>query len=358
MNELVDLQSPFDIKSCNHHPVIIAGPCSAESYEQVMQTAEGVVNAGANIFRAGAWKPRTMPGAFEGRGEEALPWIAEVHQSFGIPVCTEIANASHLEAALDFGINLFWIGARTSANPFAVQDIADYIAKLPESVRKDISIMVKNPVNPDVDLWIGALMRIYASGVHKLAGVHRGFSSYGPSIYRNRPEWRIPIEMHRRYPKLPMICDPSHIGGKKDLILPISRQAIDLNFDGLIIETHCNPDVALSDAAQQITPSQLADITKQLYVCRADADTAPIDALRNEIDAIDDEITTLLARRMKVSEEIGKYKKQNRMAVIQPKRYNDLMQRRAEEAAKIGLSPDFMRDIFATIHQESVKRQL
>ncbi len=233
-------------------PLIIAGPCSAETEEQVMTTAEQIAKQGIKIFRAGVWKPRTKPGGFEGVGKIALPWLKRVKQEYGLYIAVEVANASHVYEAIKAGVDMLWIGARTTANPFSVQEVADALSGT------DIPVLIKNPVNPDLDLWIGAIERVYNAGIHKLGAIHRGFSTYDKKIYRNMPQWHIPIELRRQLPDLPILCDPSHIGGKRELIAPLSQQAMDLNFDGLIIESHCNPDKAWSDASQQITPDVLA----------------------------------------------------------------------------------------------------
>lgn len=356
-----------DIEFGDNQLLVMAGPCSAESREQVLQTARALASIGIRIFRAGVWKPRTKPGGFEGVGAPALQWLAEAKALTGMLMATEVANAQHASQAIDSGIDIIWIGARTSANPFAVQEIADMLATLPPERREQLTVLVKNPVNPDLELWIGALERIYGAGVRRLGAIHRGFSSYGKHIYRNPPKWAIPIELHRRLPNLPIICDPSHIGGKRELIGPLSQQALEMKFSGLIIESHCHPELALSDAAQQVTPSELAEILDSLIVPRGSAEfdgemgrpaTENLELLRAKIDRIDDELLELLAKRMAVAREIGRYKQQKRMSVLQPGRYNDLMERRLELAAPLELSNDFVRSILALIHEESVRQQL
>ena len=339
-------------------PIIIAGPCSAESEEQTLVTARGLSAAGIKLFRAGVWKPRTKPGGFEGIGTPALEWLSKVKRETGMLVLTEVATERHLHEALHAGVDGIWIGARTSANPFAVQELADVLAALPESRRNSLTVLVKNPVNPDLELWIGALERIYGAGIRRLGAIHRGFSSYGKHIYRNPPKWRIPIELHRRLPQLPIICDPSHIGGKRELIAPLSQQALDMNFNGLIIETHCNPDVALSDKDQQITPDVLKYIKETLVVHADTVTTESLGLLRQQIDRIDNDLIELLAKRMTVARDIGAYKKEHGMPVVQPGRYNDLMQRRVADAESLDLSPEFVRGILAAIHEESVRQQL
>lgn len=338
--------------------IVMAGPCSAESEEQVLATARGLAEHGIRIFRAGVWKPRTKPGGFEGIGSPALQWLARAKAETGMLTATEVANRSHTTEAVDSGIDIIWIGARTSANPFAVQEIADVLSTLPQERLDSLTVLVKNPVNPDLELWIGALERIYNSGIRRLGAIHRGFSSYGPHLYRNPPQWRIPIELKRRHPDLPLFCDPSHIGGKRELIAPLCQQALDMNFDGLIIESHCNPDCALSDKNQQITPDVLDYILRMLVRREGNSTAETLSTLRDRIDRIDDELVEILARRMNICREIGQYKKENGMPVVQAGRYNDLMQRRAEAAESLGMSSEFMRSVLAAIHEESVRQQL
>lgn len=334
-------------------PVIIAGPCSAESRRQVLDTAEQLHAMGIRIFRAGVWKPRTKPGGFEGIGEEALKWLAEVKQRYGMYVATEVATPAHVRAALDAGIDLLWIGARTSANPFAVQELADCLAEYP-----DTPILVKNPVNPDLELWIGAIQRLYNAGLRRLGAIHRGFSVYGQHLYRNMPQWHIPMELRRRMPQLPIFCDPSHIGGRRDLIAPLAQQALDMGFDGLIVESHCEPDCALSDRDQQVTPDELDGIVSGLSLRdKADA-TEQLTLLRQQIDEIDGQLIELLSKRMTVAREIGRFKKQNRMSVYQAGRYRQLLQSRLEVSDRLGLDPSFMSAVLQLIHEESVRQQL
>lgn len=341
-------------------PLVIAGPCSAESEEQVMETAMALAAQGIKVFRAGVWKPRTKPGSFEGAGEQALPWLMRVKESTGMKVATEVASARHVREALEAGIDAVWLGARTVANPFAVQEIADALRaereRQPE--KADIAVMVKNPVNPDLELWIGAIERIYLAGIRRIGAIHRGFSSYGKHEYRNPPHWAIPIELHRRLPELPVLCDPSHIGGSADLVAPLAQQALDMNFNGLIIESHCCPGCALSDSAQQVTPARLSDILAELRLPAQSAGEESLEGLRAEIDRIDDELIDLLGRRMAVAREIGRYKARHNMPVVQPARYNDLMERRTASAAVLDMSPDFVRHILAAIHEESVRQQI
>ncbi len=353
MNDILPL---FPDGIMERKPLVMAGPCSAESEQQVLDTARALSRAGVRIFRAGVWKPRTKPGGFEGIGTPALEWLAKAKEA--MLTATEVANERHTREAIESGIDVLWLGARTSANPFAVQEIADYLASLPKQKRDSIAVLVKNPVNPDLELWIGAIERIYNAGVRRLGAIHRGFSSYGKHIYRNPPKWRIPIEFKRRMPQIPLICDPSHIGGCRELIAPLSQQAMDMNFDGLIIETHCNPDAALSDKAQQITPDVLAYMLETIVIPTQTNTTESLGLLRQQIDRIDDELIELLAKRMRVARDIGRFKKEHRMSVVQPGRYNDLMQRRVDTGVKLELDAEFVKAILGTIHEESVRQQV
>ncbi|MCD8386178.1 MAG: bifunctional 3-deoxy-7-phosphoheptulonate synthase/chorismate mutase type II [Bacteroidales bacterium] len=335
-------------------PIIIAGPCSAETEEQVLGTARELANNGIKIFRAGIWKPRTKPGGFEGIGVEGLPWLKRVKEETGMRTATEVANRAHVEAALDADVDLLWIGARTSANPFAMQEVADAI----KESGKDVPVLVKNPVNPDLELWIGALQRIYNAGVRKLGAIHRGFSAYGKHMYRNMPEWRIPIELRRRLPNLPIICDPSHIGGKRELVAPLSQQALDMGFDGLIIESHCDPDCAWSDKSQQVTPEILNFILNTLVLRQENTTTENLTLLRQEIDRLDNDLVEILAKRMQVSRDIGQYKKEHRMPILQAQRYDDIINSRVKQAQEMEMSGEFMRSVFSAIHEESVRQQI
>lgn len=337
-------------------PLIIAGPCSAETREQVLETARTLSSNGIKIFRAGIWKPRTKPGGFEGVGSEGLEWLCEVKKELGMLTSTEVANRSHTEEAIAAGIDIIWIGARTSANPFAMQEIADTIAQSGKA--ESMTVLVKNPVNPDLELWIGALQRIYNSGVKRLGAIHRGFSTYGKHIYRNVPQWHIPIELRLRYPNLPIICDPSHIGGKRELIAPLSQQAFDMGFNGLIIESHCNPDCAWSDAAQQVTPEILNLILNTLVTRDIKQTTENLTLLRQQIDRIDNELLEILSKRMGISREIGQYKKEHRMPVVQAGRYNDIIRSRVKSGEEMGMSTGFMKTILLAIHDESVRQQI
>lgn len=333
-------------------PMVIAGPCSAETEEQVMKTAKQLAANGIKILRAGIWKPRTKPGGFEGVGSEGLAWLKKVKQETGMYISTEVATQKHVYEALKFGVDMLWVGARTTANPFAVQEIAEALQGV------DIPVLVKNPVNPDLELWIGALERLSNVGLTKLGAIHRGFSSYDKKIYRNLPQWHIPIELKRRFPDLPILCDPSHIGGKRDLIQPLSQQAMDLNYEGLIIETHCDPDNAWSDASQQVTPDRLKEILDSLIIRDRKQSTEDLSDLRHQIDELDDQLLELLAKRMRVSCEIGMFKKEHNMTVVQTNRYDEILNKRIAQATAMDINPDFMRIILEAIHEESVRQQV
>lgn len=335
-------------------PLLIAGPCSAETEEQVMTTAKQLFDKGIKIYRAGVWKPRTKPGGFEGVGEGALPWLQRAQRELGMYISTEVATAKHAEAALKAGVDLLWIGARTTANPFAVQEIADALKGV------QIPVLVKNPVNPDLELWIGALERLSNAGITKLGAIHRGFSSYEKKVYRNAPQWHIPIELRRRIKDLPILCDPSHIGGKRELIAPLSQQAMDLDFNGLIIESHCNPDCAWSDAAQQVTPDVLDYILSLLIVRdgKGNQTTENLTILRKEIDLCDNELIDILSKRMRIAREIGTYKKEHNMTVLQSDRYSEILDKRAGQGEACDMSADFIKEVFEAIHEESVRQQV
>lgn len=350
---MTDLQPLFPDLHLSR-PIIIAGPCSIESEDQVRKTAKELANNGIKIFRGGIWKPRTSPGGFEGIGEIGLPWLRKVKEETGMLISTEVANKAHVELAIDAGVDMVWIGARTSANPFAVQEVADAL----KECGKDIAVLVKNPVNPDLELWIGAMKRIYNAGIRRLGAIHRGFSTYGKHLYRNLPQWHIPIELQRRFPNLPIFCDPSHITGKRELIASVSQQALDMGFDGLIIESHCDPDSAWSDKNQQISPDVLNVILNNLVLRDETSTTENLASLRQQIDQINDELLELLAKRMRVTCEIGQYKKEHKMPVIQQNRYNDLMERLVKNGEELGMSEDFIRTVLAAIHEESVRQQI
>ena len=346
--ELEKLQLPSD----NERPCVIAGPCSAETEEQVMTTARQLAAKGCHIFRAGVWKPRTKPGGFEGNGETALPWMARVKKETGMLIATEVATPEHVELAIKYGIDILWVGARTSANPFAMQALADSLKGA------DVPVLVKNPVNPDLELWIGAMERINQAGIKRLGAIHRGFSSYDKKIYRNLPMWQIPIELHRRIPSLPIFCDPSHIGGSRELVAPLCQQAMDLGFDGLIVESHCAPDCAWSDAKQQVTPDVLDYILSLLVVRDKAVTTEGIVQLRKQIDELDNQLMELLAKRMRVCREIGQYKKEHNMTVLQTTRYNEILDKRGAQGSLCGMDADFVKRVFEEIHEESVRQQI
>ena len=340
------------LPSNSERPVVIAGPCSAETEEQVMTTATELASKGCRIFRAGVWKPRTKPGGFEGNGETALPWMKQVKEETGMLVATEVATPEHVELALKYGVDVLWVGARTTANPFAMQALADSLKGV------DVPVLVKNPVNPDLELWIGAMERINQAGVKLMSAIHRGFTSYDKKIYRNLPMWQIPIELHRRIPELPIFCDPSHIGGRRELVAPLCQQAMDLGFEGLIVESHCDPDKAWSDAKQQVTPDVLDYILSLLVVRDETVTTEGITQLRHQIDELDNQLMELLAKRMRVCREIGQYKKEHNMTVLQAARYNEILEKRGAQGALCGMDADFVAKVFEGIHQESVRQQI
>lgn len=343
---------PLNLPCDNERPWVIAGPCSAETEEQVMTTARNLAAKGCHMFRAGVWKPRTKPGGFEGNGEKALPWMKRVKEETGMLISTEVATPEHVELAMKYDMDILWVGARTSANPFAMQALADAMRGL------EIPVLVKNPVNPDIELWLGALERINQAGIKQLGVIHRGFSSYDKKIYRNLPMWQIPIELHRRVPELPIICDPSHIGGRRDLIAPLCQQAMDLGFDGLIVESHCNPDEAWSDAKQQVTPDILDYVLSLLIVRSESSTTEGIRMLRAQIDEIDNTLMDLLAKRFRVCREIGTFKKEHNMTVLQTGRYNEILEKRGAQASLCGMDAEFAAQVFELIHEESVRQQL
>ena len=343
---------PLALPQDNERLTVIAGPCSAETEEQVITTARQLAGRGCHIFRAGVWKPRTKPGGFEGNGVAALPWLQRVKEETHMMVATEVATPEHVELALKYGVDVFWIGARTSANPFAMQAIADSMKGI------DVPVLVKNPVNPDLELWIGAMERLNQAGVKRIAAIHRGFSSYDKKIYRNLPMWQIPIELRRRVPDLPLFCDPSHIGGKRELVAPLCQQAMDLGMNGLIVECHCDPDKAWSDAKQQVTPDILAYILSLLVLRDEKVTTEGISLMRKQIDELDNQLMELLAKRMKVCREIGEYKKEHNMTVLQTSRYNEILNKRGAQGSLWGMAPDFIKTVFEAVHEESVRQQM
>ena len=338
-----------------NHPLVIAGPCSAETEEQVIKIAHELKNSDVSIFRAGIWKPRTRPGGFEGVGAIGLKWLQKAKAETGLLMAIEVANATHVQLALEHDIDVLWIGARTTVNPFAVQEIADALKNT------DKIVLVKNPVNPDLALWIGGVERLYNAGIKNLGVIHRGFSTYEKTKYRNIPEWQLAIELQNRFPDLPLICDPSHITGKRDMIQEVSQQALDLNYDGLIIETHIDPDNAWSDAAQQVTPTVLKQIFKDLRI-RKETDNADdynnrLAKYRIDIDEYDTKLLEILGKRMKVADKIGALKKEKNVAVLQNKRWNEILGKMILDGEEKGLSEEFILKIFKAIHQESISHQ-
>ncbi len=337
------------------HPIVIAGPCSAETEEQVLKTAHELKNTDTNVFRAGIWKPRTRPGGFEGVGALGLPWLQKVKEETGMLVTTEVGNANHVELALKHDIDILWIGARTTVNPFVVQEIADALKGV------DIPVLVKNPVNPDLPLWLGAVERFKTAGITQLGAIHRGFSTYNSLHYRNKPKWHLAIELKKEFPNLPLILDPSHICGRRDTILDVSQTALDLNYDGFMIETHIDPDKAWSDAAQQITPARLAQITADLRI-RKESSTEvefqrKLNMHRKELDLIDNNIIDVLADRMGIAAEIGKLKHSENVAILQSGRWSDIISKMVELGVAKGLSKEFVEEIFRAIHVESINIQ-
>lgn len=346
----------WGLKNDLERPMLIAGPCSAESEEQVIQTARELAkNNMVDVYRAGIWKPRTRPNAFEGVGSRGLAWLKRVKEETRLPVCTEVANTTHVYEALKFGMDIVWIGARTSANPFAMQEIANALRGI------DIPVFVKNPITPDLDLWIGAIERIYNAGITRIGAIHRGFSNYEKSMYRNLPQWQIPIELKSRIPEIPLLNDPSHIGGKSELIFDLSQQAMDLNFEGLMIETHLNPDMALSDARQQITPLKLQNIIDRLIIRKPMTNNEKVlnelSELRSKINILDDQLLETLEQRMKIAEKIGVYKKKNNLTILQNKRWEDIIFNMIKKGKEKGISRSAINRIFKAIHQESINHQ-
>lgn len=341
--------------SLDQEPLVIAGPCGAETEEQVLETARRLKKIEqVKIFRAGIWKPRTRPNAFEGVGEIGLEWLKQV-QKLGLKTTVEVANAQHTELALKHGVDVLWIGARTTVNPFSVQEIADVLKGV------DVPVMIKNPVHADLQLWIGAIERIANSGVTKLAAIHRGFHDFDKTEFRNKPLWEIPIELKTHFPELPIICDPSHIGGKRELIEPIAQKALDLGMNGLMIESHRNPDQALSDAQQQLTPEQLKQVLERLVCRRTGLDDAQVvdtlTQLRQAIDVIDDELMNVLKKRMKIIEKIGVYKKEHNIMVFQLERWQEILKTRSQWADKSGLPRNYVDKICQLLHEESIRIQ-
>lgn len=336
-------------------PFIIAGPCSAETEEQVLQTARELAAQNIDLFRAGIWKPRTRPGSFEGVGSEGLKWLKRVKEETGLKVTTEVAKAEHVYEAIKYGVDVLWLGARTTVNPFSVQEVADAIKGM------DIPVLIKNPINPDFSLWIGAIERIYKAGITRIGVIHRGFSFHGETVYRNVPRWQLAIDLKQKFPDLMMICDNSHICGRRDLLLDVAQRAMDLNYDGMMTEVHPDPDNAWSDAAQQITPAQFLELRNQLVLRKPTTDDIEflerLDHLRHDIDEIDNEVLNLLGRRMQLAEKIGQYKKRNNIAILQTDRWNEILEQATAKGKLKGLSQEFVEVLLRAIHQESINHQ-
>jgi len=345
------------LKNGHQRPWVVSGPCSAETESQTRETCERLAKSDkVHALRAGIWKPRTRPGSFEGIGREALPWLKKAGEETGLPVMTEVANTEHVKQALDAGMDMLWIGARTTVNPFSVQEIADEI----EAHGANIPVLIKNPINADLGLWIGAVERIRKAGVSNIAAIHRGFSQYGASTYRNPPLWQIALDFMRKEPNIPMICDPSHMGGKRDLLAPLSQQSLDLRYSGLIIESHITPDEAWSDAAQQVIPERLHEILNGLVLrdeTNEHISTERLRELREDIDAIDDQLISAIVHRMQISERIGRYKLSHNLSPYQPERWQEILDRLIEKAQTNGLNESFIRGYLSAIHQESIDHQ-
>lgn len=338
-----------------NHPLVIAGPCSAETEEQVLAIAHQLKETDTSVLRAGIWKPRTRPGNFEGVGALGLKWLQKAKQETGLLTATEVANATHVDLALKHDVDILWIGARTTVSPFMVQEIADAISGA------DKIVLIKNPVNPDLALWLGAVERFYESGISKLGVIHRGFSTYEKTRYRNNPEWQIPIDLQNAFPDLPLLLDPSHIAGRRDIIFELCQTALDLNYDGLMVETHHHPDQAWSDASQQITPNALAQITSDLRIRKEEGDAETfkneLSTLRTKIDVLDHQLIQALGKRMRIADDIGLLKKKNNVAILQTKRWNEILGKMILEGEENNLSEEFILRLFKAIHQESINHQ-
>jgi len=337
-------------------PMIISGPCSAETEEQVLETARQLAETGkVNVLRAGIWKPRTKPGMFEGIGAKGLPWLQKAKQLTGLPTAVEVATGKQVQDALTFDVDILWIGARTTVNPFSVQEVADALRGV------DVPVLIKNPINPDLELWAGGVERIARAGIKNLGLIHRGFSSYGNTQYRNAPMWHLAIEMKLKYPELPIINDPSHICGKRDNLLEISQRAIDLDYDGLMIESHIDPDNAWSDAKQQVTPARLKEMLDEIIWRKEDIDNTEyhqaLEKLRQQINHLDDELLQILGQRMKIADQIGQYKKDNNITILQPGRWQEIIEKTAARGEKLGLSREFLNKFLDAVHLESINRQ-
>lgn len=355
--ELTELQQSMNVfEVIKKRPLIISGPCSAETEEQVLETARRLAATGAvDVLRAGIWKPRTRPGSFEGVGTKGLPWLQQARKQTGLPVAVEVATAKQVEDALHFDVDILWIGARTTVNPFSVQEVADALRGV------DVPVLIKNPINPDLELWIGAVERVAKSGIQEIGLIHRGFSSYGNTEYRNAPMWHLAIEMKRRNPGMMLINDPSHICGRRDILMDVAQKAIDLDFDGVMIESHVNPDQAWSDAKQQVTPERLMEMLSAIHWRKEDADSEAfhqvLEKLRQQINHLDDELMQILSQRMKVAEKIGEYKKNNDVVILQTNRWNEILERAYKKADPLGLSKEFITRYLDAVHMESINHQ-
>jgi chorismate mutase len=356
MQTAVQIMKTLMQEKWNKRPLIISGPCSAESEEQMIETATGLAKTGkVDLLRAGIWKPRTKPGMFEGNGIVGLPWLAKAKKLTGIPTTVEVATAKHVEDALKFDVDMLWIGARTTVNPFSVQEVADALRGV------DVPVLIKNPINPDLELWSGGIERLQKVGVQQVGMIHRGFSSYGNTEFRNAPMWHLPIEMKRRYPGMPLICDPSHICGNRSMLQTVAQKSIDLDFDGLMLESHIDPDNAWSDAKQQVTPEKLLELLNEL-IWRHESTTeqefiTALSTLREQINQVDDELLTLLGQRMKLSDKIGEYKRDNDITILQTNRWNEILERAFQKGEQLGLTKEFITKYFDAVHLESIHHQ-
>lgn len=344
------------LEKLNKKPIIISGPCSAETETQMLETAQRLAKTGkVDILRAGIWKPRTRPGSFEGIGTKGLPWLQQAKKLTGLPTTVEVATGKQVEDALHFEVDMLWIGARTTVNPFSVQEVADALRG------SDVPVLIKNPINPDLELWTGAVERVAKAGIKKIGLIHRGFSAYGNTEYRNAPMWHLAIEMKLRNPELLMINDPSHICGRRDILMDVAQKAIDLDYDGLMIESHIDPDKAWSDAKQQVTPERLAEMLDAIIWRKEDVNSetfhAALEKLRQQINHLDDEMMQILGQRMKLAEKIGQYKKENNITILQTSRWNEILERAFVKGEKLGLSKEFVTKYFDAIHMESINHQ-
>jgi chorismate mutase len=344
------------LQKWNKRPLIISGPCSAETEEQVLETATRLAATGKiDVLRAGIWKPRTKPGLFEGIGTKGLPWLAAAKKATGLPITVEVATAKHVEDALQFDVDILWIGARTTVNPFSVQEVADALRGV------DVPVLIKNPINPDLELWTGGIERLQKVGIKDVGMIHRGFSSYGNTEFRNAPMWHLPIEMKRRFAGMPLICDPSHICGNRHLLQSVAQKSIDLGFDGIMLESHIDPDNAWSDAKQQITPERLSEMLDALIWRNENTNEqefiTALTTLREQINQLDDELMTIIGQRMKIADKIGEYKKQNNITILQTNRWNEILEKAFAKGEKLGLSKEFITKYFDAIHLESINHQ-